>query len=232
MDGGVANGARAKAAHWYGLRIVFGGGKLAASGAVVLAAGLAVAGCGEGSQQNADETVASYPLQVTRVRFPRRQYVSRPERLVLTVRNTGQQTAPNVAVTIQSFTYRSAFPGLADPRRPVWVVEKGPGPGAHPPVNTQEVSEPGGAQTAYVSTWALGPLSPGQQRTYRWEVVPVKPGRFKVTYRIAGGLAGNAKAVAPGGGAVEGLLLTRIAGEPPPTYVNPKTGEVVQGEYH
>ncbi|HUA12139.1 MAG TPA: hypothetical protein VMA83_09060 [Solirubrobacteraceae bacterium] len=209
-----------------------GRGKAAASGALLLAVCALVAGCGEGAKQNADEPHANYPIEVTAASFPVKQYVSRHEHLVITLRNAGHETAPNVAVTIQSFTYQSSFPNLADRRRPVWVVEKGPGPGAHPPVNTQEVSEPGGAQTAYVSTWTLGPLSPGQVRTYRWNVVPVKPGRWNVTYRVAGGLAGNAKAVAPGGGAVEGLLRTLIGGEPPPTYVDPKTGEVVEGEYH
>jgi len=204
---------------------------VAASGGLAALAAILVAGCGS-AQQNSGEPSAKYTLQVTKASFPAAQYVSRHERLVITVHNVGSKTAPNVAVSIRSFTYRSSFPNLADPLRPVWVIEKGPGPGADPPVSTQEVSEPGGAQTAYVSTWALGPLTAGEKRTYRWEVVPVKKGLWSVDYRVAADLAGNSKAVGPGGGPVGGELLVHIAGKPPPMHVNPKTGKVVEGEYH
>ena len=37
---------------------------------------------------------------------------------------------------------------------------------------------PKGGETAYVDTWALGPLSPGQERTFRWGVTAVRPGKY------------------------------------------------------
>ena len=83
---------------------------------------------------------------------------------------------PNVAVTVDSFDYTSKYPELAADKRPIWAIERGPGPIAHPPVQSQEVSPAGGGQTAYVNTWALGPLAAGQTRTFIWKVTPVKAG--------------------------------------------------------
>jgi len=162
--------------------------------------------------------------------FPLRQAVARQTVMLIQVRNVGTQTAPNVAVTVNSFSYKTDFPGVADPKRPTWVIEQGPGPIANPPVQTQEVSAAGGGVTAYVNTWALGPLAPGRTRTFVWHVVPVKPGLQVVRYVIAAGLAGKARAVRPvTGGPVKGAFLVHIAPVPPTTHVDPKTGLVVPG---
>ena len=59
---------------------------------------------------------------------------------------------------------------------------------------SQEVSPPGGGETAYVNTWALGPLDAGSTRTFVWQVVPVKAGLHTVHYTVAAGLAGKANA--------------------------------------
>ncbi len=104
------------------------------------------------------------------------QSIARQTRFVLPVRNVGTHTVPNVAVTIDSFDYTSDYPGLAADKRPIWAIEQGPGAIATPPVESQEVSPPGGGQTAYVNTWALGALAPGATRTFVWHVVPVKAG--------------------------------------------------------
>jgi hypothetical protein len=106
------------------------------------------------------------------------------------------------------------------------VIERGPGAVARPPVETQEVSQPGSAQTAYVNTWALGPLAPGQTQTFRWIVTPVKPGVHVVHFAVAAGLSGKAKATLPSGGAAQGRFLVAVAGRPPVTYVDPRTGKV------
>lgn len=191
---------------------------------------LMLAGCGGGARQDAGEPSGNFPIRVVRAVFPLVQAVSRPTVMSITVRNVGTQTAPNVALTVNSFSYKSTYPELADPERPTWVIEQGPGPIADPPVETQEVSTPGGAQTAYVHTWAKGPLAPGQLRTFTWHVVPVKTGVQVVRYVVAAGLAGQARAVRPlTGGPVKGAFLVHIATEPPATHVNPDTGQVVPG---
>jgi hypothetical protein len=168
-------------------------------------------------------------MAVVRASFPTKQAIARPSTLELQVRNSGSHAVPDVAVTVDSFTYRSNYPELADSRRPVWAIEQGPGLKANPPVESQEVSQPGSGQTAYLNTWALGPLGAGQTRTFSWHVVPVKAGLHTVHYTIAAGVAGKALARLAGGGAVQGQFAVNIAPAPPATYVNPSTGKVLQG---
>lgn len=188
-----------------------------------------MSGCGGGARQDASEKSGTYQVRVLRARFPLRQAVSRPTRLELQVRNTGAKTVPNVAVTLDSFYYTEHFPELAANKRPVWVVERGPGTVASPPVESQEVSVPGSAQTAYVNTWALGPLPPGRTQTFRWLVVPVKPGLHIVNYRVAAGLAGKAKVRVAAGSTTAGRFAVAVAAAPPTTHVDPNTGRVVVG---
>jgi hypothetical protein len=169
-------------------------------------------------------------MRLLRVGFPAVQSVARPVRLELEVRNTGTQTVPAVVVTVDSFSYHSAFPGLADNRRPIWVIEQGPGRVATPPVQTQEVTYPGGAQTAYVNTWALAALPPGRKATFTWKVTPVKPGNYTIRFGIAAGLAGKAT-VTLAHSSVRRTLHVHITPKPPPTHVNPHTGKVQPGAY-
>jgi hypothetical protein len=113
----------------------------------------------------------------------------------------------------------------------VWVVEQGPGKIPARPVQSQAISPPGGGQTAYVNTWALGPLAPGRTQTFSWRVVPVKPGAHTVRFAVAAGLAGRARAALSSGGAVQGRFTVNIAPAPPITHVDPKTGKVVVGAF-
>ena len=192
---------------------------------------LTLAGCGGGSAQDAHEKSATYHMQVVAAQFPAKQAIARQTRMELLVRNTGSTTVPNVAITVNSFNYASNYPELAADKRPIWVIEQGPGAIAKPPVESQEVSPPGGGQTAYTNTWALGPLAAGKTTAFVWKVVPVKAGEHTVTYTVSAGLAGKAKARLKSGGAVTGRLTAQIASAPPATYVDPKTGKVVAGVY-
>jgi hypothetical protein len=196
-----------------------------------------VSGCG-GSEQDAHEVKAVYPMKIVQASFPGVQAMARKTKLVLKVRNTGTQTMPNVAVTLDSFSYVSTYPGLAAPQRPVWIVDRGPGTIPKRPVQSVTVDPPGGGQTAYVNTWALGPLAPGRTRTFVWRVTPVKSGLHSIGYVVAAGLNGNAHARVSRSGALEGVgglpvgrFRVVIAGRPPPRYVNPETGKVTHGVY-
>ena len=157
-------------------------------------------GCGE-SQQNSSEKSDEYRVDVVTPRSPASS-TSRGRRSSRSRSATpASETVPSPAISIRSFTYRSSFPELADPLRPVWVVEKGPGPGAtKPPVSTQEVSQPGGGQTAYVSTWTLGPLKSGAQQTFTWEVVPSSPASGLWPTKSPADSAATRKAVSASGG--------------------------------
>jgi hypothetical protein len=199
--------------------------------AAVSLAGLIAAGCGSGARQDAREPQGTFALAVVRAAFPAKQSIARPTSLVLVVRNVGTRTAPNVAVTLDSFYYTSHFPELAANKRPIWVVERGPGAIPTLPVQSEAVSPPGGGQTAYVNTWALGPLPPGGTRIFRWQVVPVKAGVHTVDYTVAAGLAGRARAGFASGGPPRGRFTASIAALPPARHVNPNTGQVVPGPY-
>ena len=177
------------------------------------------------------EPARTYSVKVIEASFPKRQAVARPASFQLRITNTGARTVPNLAVSVDSFYYTSSYPLLAARKRPIWVVEVGPGPGSPAPVESQVVSPPGGAQTAYVNTWAFGPLEPGGTQTLTWQVVPVKSGRYTVHYTVAGGLAGKAKARLPSGHPLVGQLTADIAPAPPNTHVDPSTGQVVPGKY-
>jgi hypothetical protein len=197
----------------------------------VAAGALALAGCGGGTRQDASETAGTFAVKVVHPSFPSVQSVAQQPRLVLPVRNTGKSPVPNVAVTIDSFDYASGYPGLSADKRPVWAIERGPGAVASQPVESEEVSPPGGGQTAYVNTWALGKLAPGATRTFVWRVVPVKSGVYTVHYTVAAGLAGKARARLSSGGLVQGQFAVDIASAPKLKHVNPATGRVEVGEF-
>jgi hypothetical protein len=221
---------------------VFGVGRRLARGeflqapralALATAAGAALlaTGCGGGTRQDAGEASGTFEMKVLHASFPSTQAVARPASMVLQVRNTGSRTVPNVAVTVDSFNYIEKFPDLAANKRPIWAIEQGPGAIARPPVETQEVSIPGGGQTAYLNTWALGRLAAGHTATFAWKVVPVKPGTYTVHFAVDAGLAGKAKARLASGGAASGSFTVKIAGAPPTTHVDPNTGRITAGTY-
>jgi hypothetical protein len=188
-----------------------------------------VSGCGA-AQRNALEKKGAYTVEVLHARFPSKQAVARDTRLTMVVRNAGATTIPNVAVTLDSFYYTSTYPKLASNKRPVWVVNTGPGAVAsNPPVQTEEVNPPGGGETTFVNTWALGALAPGKRAVFVWRVTPVKPGLHTVHYTVSSGLDGNAHTRLAGGGRATGSFVALVAPKPPATHVNPETGELAAG---
>lgn len=194
-------------------------------------AALLASGCGGGSEQNHGEAKRTYEMRISSATFPAKQAIARPAQLKVRVHNESSRTVPNVAVTVDSFSYVEKHPELASNKRPIWVVEEGPGTPAKLPVQSQAVSPPGGGQTNYVNTWALGPLKAGASRTFTWKVMPVKAGAHTVHLAVAAGLAGNAKAALSAGGAVTRSLSANVAPEPPLTHVDPNTGKVVPGPF-
>jgi hypothetical protein len=180
---------------------------------------------------DAGEPAGTYAVKVVHASFPTSQAIARPTSFELEVENTGAHTVPDIAVTVNSFDYASNYSELAADKRPVWAIERGPGAIASPPVSTQEVSLPGGAQTAYVNTWALGALAPGKTRKFVWHVVAVKAGTHTVHYSVYAGLAGKAKARLASGAPVEGQFAVNIAPAPKLTHVNPATGRIEGGEF-
>lgn len=188
---------------------------------------LLAAGCGGGTKQTAGEPAHAYDLTPTDLTFKPEQAVARPTTMRIAVRNDDSKTVPNVAVTVDSFYYTEKYPELAANKRPVWIVEQGPGTPPQRPAQSQAVSPPGGGQTVYVNTWALGPLAPKHTQTFEWKVVPVKSGFHRVHVKISAGLAGQAKTTAP----LTATFGAHIAAAPPATHVDPSTGKVAAGQF-
>ena len=189
---------------------------------MALLAAVLVAGCGSGPRQDAGEPSGSYKLEVTGARFPASQSIAQTALMVVRVRNTDSKAAPNVAVTVETdpqkagdgtvaFGQRVDDNRLADPARPVWIVNEGPK----------------GGDSAATNTWALGRLGAGETRTFTWKVTAVEPGSYTLRYRVSPGLAGKAKLAA--GGRTDGLFKVTIDDKPVPARVNDK-GQVVRGE--
>ncbi len=189
------------------------------------------AGCGESRRQDASEPKGHYTVQVTHASFPSDQAVARPAQMVVDVRNTSARTLPDVTVAVTSFDYLRDYPNLASRRRPIWVVDEGPGQVPKPPVETVQVDPPGSGTTANYSVWALGPLAPGATRSFVWNVSPVKPGMYRVSYRVYAGLNGRAQAEFADGSPSAGRFVVHVAERPPQTHVDPATGKVVAGPY-
>jgi hypothetical protein len=194
-------------------------------------AGVLAAGCGSSRQQNASEPKGHYTVAVTHASFPTNQAVAKPARLVLDVRNTGAHTLPDVTVAVTSFDYLSDYPNLASRRRPIWVVDEGPGRAANPPVESVQVDPPGSGTTANYNVWTLGPLAPGATRSFVWSVSPVKPGMHRLSYRVYAGLNGKAQAKLANGSPPAGSFDVDVADRPPSTHVDRTTGRVVAGPY-
>jgi hypothetical protein len=189
---------------------------------------LLASGCGN-ARQDAGEPRANFKVQVLEARFPTHQAIARPARFILKVRNPGSSTVPNLAISVDSFSYTSNFPDLASSQRPVWIIDQGPGKLPKRPVRTATVDPAGAGQTAYVNTWALGPLAPGATQTFIWRVTPVKAGSHQIHFAVAADLNGRARALLASGGLPVGHFDVNIAPAPPVTHVNPETGAVVPG---
>jgi hypothetical protein len=188
---------------------------------------LAVAGCGGGgSRQDANEPSGKFPVKIVTSSFPTRQRLAQTSLLRIGVQNTGGKTVPALAITISidknavhPFSYYDPQPGLADPDRPVWVLENG-----FPKLAGQTASA--GAETANDKTFDFGTLKPGKTTEAVWKVTPVRGGIYTIDYEVDAGLNGKAKAVTSDGSPVTGSFAVKISTTPPQTRVN-GNGQVI-----
>jgi len=206
---------------------------LTAPAAVAL---LAVAGC-SGQRQDANEPSANFPVDVVRASWPLAQHLAQSTTLTITVRNAGQRTIPDIAVTIgspdhppgladtdaQPFAYLLTDPTEATASRPVWIVDSNPPANKSKPASVesspsfdpaQENQGPAGGLVAETNTWALGALAPGRTQSFVWHLSAVQPGTHTVNYTVAAGLYGKARAVSATGGPVTGAFKVKITSTP------------------
>src|SRR5205085_2535095 len=81
-----------------------------------------------------------------------------------------------------------------------------------------------GAETANEKTFAFGSLKPGKTLSAVWDVTPVKPGDYRLTYQVDAGLFGKAKAKTSDGSVPRGTFAVRISDVPPQTRVDGQGG--------
>jgi hypothetical protein len=193
---------------------------------------LLLGACGGGEErQDANEPEGEFPVEVTTAKFPPDQRLAQTSDLQLAVENIGEEQIPDLAVTIcvdscnadGPFSLRSEQTGLANPNRPVWILENDYPKLADPSVDASELDkEPtAGAEAAQTNTFSFGPMAPGDELAAVWRVTPVQGGTYTVNYEIAAGLTGNAKATTADGSQPEGSFVVTIDDKPPKATVNP-----------
>jgi hypothetical protein len=182
----------------------------AAFAAAALAFG--AAGCGGGERRDTSAAAGDYTVDIVRAQFPARQHLAEKPSFVMTVRNTGERTIPNLAVTVYGFSSRSGGARDADPRKPVWLIDR----------------EPPGTATAIEDTWAAGAVAPGRDVTLRWELTPVQAGTHKVDYAVAADIDGGSDTRVAGGDRATGAISVRVDSKPAFARVDPRTGRVIR----
>lgn len=116
--------------------------------------------------------------------------------LSLTVTNTGENPAPNLAVTLS---------GLEESEEPMQGLEgEQLESRSRPSLNHRAPwfvdSGPGGTALGGGFTFNAGPLPAGAKRTLRWELAARVPGVHAITYKISSGLTDNAARATSGTG--------------------------------
>lgn len=183
---------------------------------------IALAGCGGGKRQDASEPSGNFKVQIVDASFPAKQSIADATTMKITVKNADTKPLPNVAVTVQTepgkaggaaqaFSSDISDSDVADPSRPIWIVDQGPV----------------GGDTAYTNTWALGPLKPNETKAFEWRVTAVKPGTYKIDYYVSPGLNGKARPAT--GELTKGTFDVSISDKPPNAYVD-DNGNVVRGK--
>jgi hypothetical protein len=215
--------------------------------AVLVAAG--VASCG-GERQDANEPEGDFPVQIVSANFPSKQKLAENTNLTLSVANTGDQTIPDLAITIftSSDTSTSETTTSSTGTTSTGTTQELPTAQGSFSVRSEQqglaipfrpvwILEEGfpklagqtasaGAEAAQTDTFSFGSLAAHQTRAMVWNVTPVQAGTYTVHYRVAAGLQGKAKAVTGDGSVPEGEFVVRISSAPPQTRVN-DAGQVV-----
>lgn len=216
-----------------------GAGRLIITVAVIGTTSVALSACGSGGPQDAHAPTGKFPVAISAASFPAHQRLSEHTRLTISVRNTGTQTIPNVAVTICNVTcaYPAPVgegtsvlpfaqylntPDVAYHSRPVWVVDRPPGRCGYSCAQGGEGSD----FTYDANTWAAGSLKPGATATFTWGVTAVASGRHVVAWEVSADLFGKAKAVLSNGSPPHGAFAVDIAHAPSQAFVS-NSGKIV-----
>lgn len=165
---------------------------------------LGLAACGGDKSTRVAEESGSFKVDVTRADFPTSQHLGADTDLVLGVRNTGDETVPQLTVTIWTGAGGAgagkANGAFATFERAIWSPVAG-----FPKVRAAGTAKgklgaaaSAGAEAAQTNSYVFGPLRAGESKTLVWRVVPLKTGTYSVHYAVAAGPDGEAKAQGDG----------------------------------
>ena len=214
---------------------------------------LGVAGCGGGDRQDEDEPKGNFPVEVVSASFPKEQKLAKDSKMEIVVRNAGQKEIPVISVTVRcpgaddapptggsggsasgsggrgdSFSYRTTFPGVADPSRPQFVVNTIP---TRTPRNYDRGRlDPLERSSSYVSTYPLGKLAANKEVRFVWDVTAVKAGPYKICWRVNAGLDGKAKAVPAAGGQITGEFAGTVSDVAPDARIGSDGRTIIESE--
>jgi hypothetical protein len=161
---------------------------------------VALSACGQ-DRQDENEPEGKYKVDVVSASFPGRQYLADEATLKIEIQNKDSREIPNLAVTVDGFGQRRENDELADPERPVWLLNEGPY----------------NSNSALTNTWTVGPVPAGKTRTLNWKVTAVRAGTYSLRYRVAAGIDGKAIAESfDGSGTAKGSFIARITRAPHP----------------
>jgi hypothetical protein len=175
--------------------------------ALVLLLAVLVAGCGGGGQrQDAGAPSGTWRVAVEQWKFPKRQYLGTPTQFKLSIRNTDRREIPQLIVTIGGLSTRVVQPNAASTIRPVWLPPKEPNYANVTPYNSP-----------LARSYNLGPVAPGELKSFSVELTPLRRGSHTVTYKLSPDLFGDNRAVnsADGGPASDSRV---IAIDPTPQF--------------
>lgn len=171
---------------------------------LAIAATLATVGlaaCGDDQQAKKSETVK---VELVDARFAPLQKLAKQETMRITVRNPTDKPIEQITATVSpgdpamsgsGFNTRSADPNVADPDRPIWVVEEAPKNGV----------------TADPAVTRLGPIPAGESASFTWKLMPVRPGTWKVRWTIGGDLDNQVRVSDQQGNPITGTFPVRIS---------------------
>ena len=176
-------------------------------------AAVAVAGCGGGERQDANEPSGTFQVAVVDASFPAKQHLAKSERFVIAVQQHRQQDGAQRRGDgrLVRRALRAGRPRRPDARRC----------GSSTPARA----------AATPPTPTRGPsarLAPGQTRRFVWRVTAVQAGTHTVKWQVAAGLNGKAKATLAGNRAPAGSVTVDVSAKPAQAHVDPKTGRVVR----
>ena len=171
---------------------------------LLLVLAVALTACGGKDRQDKGEKEGTWKVQVVSASFPGKQVLADTTELQIKVKNEDTRTLPNLAVTVEGFDRREEK-DVADPKRPIWVIE----------------NAPDNSTTASNNTWAVGAVPAGQTRTLKWKVTAVRAGTYTLRWRVAAGLSGKQKAeLADDGGAAKGEFVAQVSDKARPFNAN------------